>query len=459
MTEYDYVIYGGGPTGLTLAYFLSKNNYKVALVEKENILGGCWKVEWNDTKYFTEHSPRVLIGSDPIFFDLLKEIGYKYNIVNTYGNNIGTKLKMIKFFKSKLSFFDTIKCIKAIIFKPTKNETFTEWMNNNNISNKGKKALTILSIVLANSPDKLLAREIFDTVKISKNSDNLYQLKNNMGWINKMEAKLIEQNVAIFKETSLITLVHVNNNIKEGILNDSTNLKGKKHILTLPPIAFKSLLKNNNYVIKNNWMNYSKFEKWVENSYYISFGFQFHFKEDKSIPDEWCWSCMNDYKLIILPTSKYADEFTRNSDIKTVWSCTIVDTNSFIKDKNKTVNDMTKKEIIDNIKELLNINPFKTTIYDGVEKIDGRWISKDSAFSVGKSGIIKKKGNIDNLYTVGPHNFLGITSINKAIKSAKLFLEDENIKVEIGKSSNLINYILIFLISIIIIWILKGYLV
>ena len=52
-------------------------------------------------------------------------------------------------------------------------------------------------------------------------------------------------------------------------------------------------------------------------------------------------------------------------------------------------------------------------------------MSKDSAFSVGKSGIIERKGNIDNLYTVGPHNFTGITEINKAVKSAKLFLEDK----------------------------------
>ena len=39
----DYVIVGGGPSGLSLAYILSKHNYKVSVIEKDNLLGGSWK--------------------------------------------------------------------------------------------------------------------------------------------------------------------------------------------------------------------------------------------------------------------------------------------------------------------------------------------------------------------------------------------------------------------------------
>ncbi|MFW5721261.1 MAG: NAD(P)-binding protein, partial [Bacteroidota bacterium] len=86
---YQYVIYGGGPTGMTLAYLLSKNNKKVLLVEKEDKLGGCWKVEWFKNKYFTEHSPRVLLqDTNSSLFKLFNKISFnwKEETVSTYGN-------------------------------------------------------------------------------------------------------------------------------------------------------------------------------------------------------------------------------------------------------------------------------------------------------------------------------------------------------------------------------------
>lgn len=450
---FDYIVYGGGPTGLTLAYFLSKNNYKVALVEKDDILGGCWKVEWDSDVYFTEHSPRVLLGKKTLFFSLLKEIDYKYNVVDTYGNSIETKLKLFNFFRKNLNFSDLLKLGKAKLFKNNSNETVSEWVENNKISEKGKKAIKLFSIVLANSPDKLLMSEIFNT---PGNSDNFYQFKNNMGWIDHIENKLIDQNVTIYKGYELKTLNLLVNSITSGIINNGCDetIIGKNHIITFPPIAFQTFLSKQSDKIKNNWMAIDKFNQWVEDSYYISFGFQFHFNEEKKVPNEWCWSCMNDYNLIILPTSDYATTYSKDPNIKTVWSCTIVDTNAFIKNKNKRVNEMTRDEIVNNIKELLDVDPYKITFSDGLQKVNNKWYSKDSAFSVGKSGVINQKGNIENLYTVGPHNFTGITVIGKGVKAAKLFLDNNNIK-NFNKSNNLLFIIVLILILIILIWITR----
>ena len=44
--EYVVVIFGGGPCGLTLAQCVSRVGKKVLIVEKENTLGGCHRVEW-----------------------------------------------------------------------------------------------------------------------------------------------------------------------------------------------------------------------------------------------------------------------------------------------------------------------------------------------------------------------------------------------------------------------------
>ena len=55
-----YIIIGGGPSGLFLAYFLGKHGYQVDLFEKDKQLGGSWNAQWIENKYFSENSPRIL---------------------------------------------------------------------------------------------------------------------------------------------------------------------------------------------------------------------------------------------------------------------------------------------------------------------------------------------------------------------------------------------------------------
>ena len=55
----NYVIVGGGPTGLSLAYALSNSNYNITLIEKSYQLGGSWNSQWVG-KYWSENNPRVL---------------------------------------------------------------------------------------------------------------------------------------------------------------------------------------------------------------------------------------------------------------------------------------------------------------------------------------------------------------------------------------------------------------
>jgi putative oxidoreductase len=441
MVNYDYAIIGGGPTGLTLAYKLMKKNYNIILIEKEKELGGCWKVEWENNKYFTEHSPRVLIddGSSD-FFNLMKEINYDYknNLVYTYGNSKDTFHKIFNFFNKKFSFFDIIKIFFAKIIG-TNNYTVEEWYNKKNISDNGKIALRVLSILMANTPKKLLMSEILSMIKISFNKTNIYQFKDNMEWIYFIEKKL--DKITIIKDNSVKEIITNNGNVNKIILNDNREILSKEYILSLPPLALSELLKKSN--IHNNFIN--NMEKWTQNSYYISLGFQIHFKYNP--PNiynyQWCFSCTNDYNLIILPTSKYATQFTKDNDIKEVWSCTIVDTDKYIERLGKTINQMSKDEIKNDILELLDIdkNNVIVTFYDGTQNINGKWYSKDSAFSVGKSGILPMKGTIENLYNVGPQNFVGITTINKAVESANRFIK--------YKFSN--NYMIIKKISIILI--------
>ena len=58
--HYDWIIVGGGPSGLTCASFLPGN---VLLLEKRKSVGGCHRVQWSDAGLFSEHGPRVYSGS------------------------------------------------------------------------------------------------------------------------------------------------------------------------------------------------------------------------------------------------------------------------------------------------------------------------------------------------------------------------------------------------------------
>jgi NAD(P)-binding Rossmann-like domain len=94
---YDYIIVGGGPTGLAMAQLLMKNPAKrILLLEAESTLGGCHRTEFVNG-VMTEHSPRIYSSSYKNFDAILKDMGvsfqeqfvqYNFSLTNIGSNTI-----------------------------------------------------------------------------------------------------------------------------------------------------------------------------------------------------------------------------------------------------------------------------------------------------------------------------------------------------------------------------------
>ena len=76
---YNYVIVGSGPSGLSLAWYLSKENKSVLLIDRETSIGGCHRVQ-RVNGLLTEHGPRVYSDVYLNFINLLLKLILKLKI-------------------------------------------------------------------------------------------------------------------------------------------------------------------------------------------------------------------------------------------------------------------------------------------------------------------------------------------------------------------------------------------
>lgn len=423
-------IFGGGPTGLRLADELSKQGHRIELHDKESKLGGCWKVDW-ENGYYREHSPRVMSSSYNEALKILQRYDVKTD--NVYGSKLYTMSIFINYFYSHLSFTDISKVIGSMYsIKKDDKRTMKEWMKDNNISEKGKKALRKLGVSLGTNEREMLAYIFFKTIKEGQGS-NLLQSKDNDLWIAKWERELSQrENIKIFKNSKLTHLKCDKNRIIEAKTNTGV-CQPDVFICAFPLHPLKDLVKKCSKELQSNWMEPEKFQKYCIESSYSGLGFQFHFTEELKDINLWKAKCFTDWDIEVLKINNYSNEPTKNGFIKEVWSCVIVDTNTVSKHLKKKVNDIQDINTVINesIRQLsivfgMSITPYKVTVSEGIYyDCDNKfWDMEHSAYNPFREGPLPPKGNIDNLYSVGPHNLFELALLEGAFKSADLFLKD-----------------------------------
>ena len=424
------IIFGGGPCGMRLAEnFIDKGN-DVHLYEKEDSLGGCWKVKW-ENGYFKEHSPRIMTTGYEKVVELVESLDLKDPYNEIYGSSFQSTYKFIKYFLNNLSFLDNLKFMYSLLFLSQSDErNMKEWIDDNNLTTLGRKALRNLSIALANIPEGVSAFCFFDFIYSGLGDGGQFmQFRQGDEWLKKWEKRLLKKGVKIHLNTKINSL-YGEGDVIEYALTNKGRVYGNKFLLSLPLWSLKEILKNSkNKNIQDNWMKSEDFTKVCEKLSYSGLGVQLHFKKRTGIDldENWCGTCMGDWSIIVQNTSHYLEKFTKRKDIKEVWSCVIVDFTRKSKRLDKTPGKLTKEqigeEVIYQLEKTLNkkIKPEKIT-YNLIEKKNKKWDFFESAYSANTDGPIKPKGEkIKNLFTVGCQNLNEIAILDGALKSADEF--------------------------------------
>jgi len=468
--NYDYIIVGGGPTGMTLAWLLGSKNYKILILEKEEVLGGCNRVH-RVNGYFSEHGPRVYSNSYLTFIELLKDMNldffhifteYKSLIDNPSFNNSEKKALLLAFIK--------------LIFNPNygKDISIQQYIENYNFTDNSKDYIQRLCRITdgAKSEDYTLFQ--FLQLMNQQFFYKLYQpkLPNDKGLIYLWEEKLKStKNVDIIKSAKVIKLNKEDKKIIsitvliDGVINIIT---GKKFILTIPPKPLYHLL-NSSPGVENA---FGDLKEWKSRNSYIDYiPITFHYNEKIDLSKKYKYP-KSPWGIVFIILSNYM--VFENEPSQTVISLTITFTDR-PNEYGKTVDQCSKEEIIDYVKEQLPYfpNPDKIIISPNVIRSNNKWINIDTAYvrkslrpidTLSDNFIDNNSKDINNLYAVGIYNGntnYYFTSLESAVENAIEFSKNEihDLKYQFTRPKHLDLTEIIYNIILIILYICVLYFV
>jgi hypothetical protein len=436
---WDYVIVGGGPSGLSLAWYFARYNKKILLIDKNSSLGGCHRVMRVDG-LFAEHGPRIYINNYKMLIAILHDMGYSFE-------DFFTEYKFSMFSIStqsagKINYKEigwfVYEFVRFLFNKDySRKITMRQFMSDHNFSQTTQQYIDKLCRLTDGAGiDRYTLYEFLQIIN-QHMFYNIYQpkLPNDVGLIKYWEEALKKTgNVDIFLDTEVIDL-----NIKENLISTMTinknnkqlNIKGKNYILAIPPKQLIQLLsKSTNDMIKDAFGNYNKLLKWSVASEYLRYmPITFHWDKKLKLKEVWG-----------LPSTEWGVSFIILSDYmnfndprsKTVITTCVTLPDVVSSKINKTANQCSKEELIGEVLRQLKVrlrdlpDPMHSILSPEMYQQDNKWYSSDSAFVYTPAGygpLISDK--FTNLFSVGTHNGnskYAFTSMEAAIENSAALL-------------------------------------
>ena len=436
---YDYIIVGMGPTGLTLGLSLMRTEKTVLFVEANSEAGGCWRTRFTHDGYFTEHSPKVLsrYGTNQ-FNRMLRLLG-----VAPHYRAIDPRSSFLRKTRSMLKQFAVMDVFKLVLYLLTYmvclNDRWVsvrDWCVRNRISAKGCNYLNIVSVVLSNTYEKLTMHALFRFV-VSRHQymRTLDQVAEPEKWIAACYDLLkTNPNFTFRTNTRVDRVITEGDRVTRLVTTDNQGteqeaLSAKDYVMCVPVRALFKIMQRSR---EPNWFRSTvRFKRFADRTTYTGIGFQLHYTDFVPVPEEWCWSCFGDWKIIVLDKTYQLERLSYDPNIKQVLSCVIVDMDTKSKHFGKSANECaTLDEIVREgyrqVREryygTTKRTPHKITVARDIARSpEFGWEAMDSSFSP-IAGSLPWRGRLDNLYTVGPHNRMHeVVVIDTAIESAKAF--------------------------------------
>ena len=439
--NYDYIIIGGGPCGLTIANILSKK-FKILIIDKNDSLGGCHRVT-RTNGLFSEHSPRVYSNSYLNFIKILNDMNINfYDIFTKYKYNSLTLVqKLNKYMTFKEYYIFIIEFIKYN-YNNTNEITVDEFMIKHNFNNGAKNIINCLCLSLDGTDStKFLLYNFFSIIN-NTSMYNLYIPKypNDKILFKLWYNYLIKNNVDILLNYNIINIIDNNNIIIEGKDFKKKNIYGKNFIFACPPVALCDILIKSKYPYLfgdiYKWSNETKYNNYIPMT--------FHYNNKLKLKSVWGVANDTEWGIIFIIMSDYMNFNDKRSN--TVISITL---------STPPINISKDKIILGTYEQLLKILPELPYPDNIVFENDN-----DISFASTKLGYMNYKSNIfNNFYTCGHHigqsNIEYNTLESAVINGLNLCKHLINIPIKIYKPITLLIILKILIIILFVFLIIK----
>jgi uncharacterized protein with NAD-binding domain and iron-sulfur cluster len=415
------IIIGGGISGLTTAHELIKKDFDVHLFESSFDLGGMAKCVRNKYGIIEEYSWRGYGSFYNNFFDIAKQIPInnshkpnhpllKHNnnnnnkpcVINNLSHN---KLNFILFNNNdiydeagEMDFTEYIKgyydISKYICSNNRREEDKKILLKDYIIKNYNKKTYNIIVNHICgpglgfnrHTVSKKIVLDTITSIILNSNIDTYHNWRvstrsTTESWFEPWKEYLTNHNN--FKLYFNSTLIKINK-INDKITSLTMNIDGRvqhvyadEYVISINPFNLQNILVNSNLKVLQE-KNKKVISKSVNNQISFRFGFikkiKFH-KENIAIT--FLDSMLNITIQIVESCWDKDVRLDNNGEIKSLWSGTIVDSTSILPKYNKQIIELTREELIEEIKNEIFISK---SLNNYIYKYNNFYLTRDDIY-------------------------------------------------------------------------------